>query len=826
MKEKFDITGMTCSACSSRVEKSVSKLTGVNHVEVNLLTNSMNVDFDDTLSTNDIIKTVVDAGYGANVTGKQQLISNEVDHKKRNLIISIILLIIMMYISMHQMFHHMFGLPIPNFVANLFDGNQNAMTFAFTQFLILIPIIILNSHYYINGFKSLWHRSPNMDSLVAIGSSSAIIYGIVAIYLIGYGLGTGNSELVSTYSSNLYFESGAMIVTLISLGKYLESLSKNKTTEAIEKLIGLQPTTALVIQDGKEITKAIDQIMVGDLVVVKPSQRIPVDGIVVEGSSYVDESMISGESIPLAKEKNDTVVSGTLNQNGRLVFKTTKIGEDTTINQIIKLVEEASSSKAPISKLADKVAGIFVPIVIGLALLVLVIWLALGQTIEFALTMMICVLVISCPCALGLATPVAIMVGTGKGAQNGILIKSGQALEILHNVKTVVLDKTGTITKGQPEVSVIKTKMNEDEFLEVAYSLEKFSEHPLAKAINEYCNNRDIKLHEISDFEAIVGKGVQGKINDVMYFAGNKVFMEENNINITNYESDINELASSGLTPLIFSNDKEVIGIISVGDQPKDTSKEAISLLKKMHIKTVMLTGDNQLTANAIKQQVGVDEVIAGVLPEEKEKYVRNLQNDSVVAMVGDGINDAPALIKSDVGIAIGAGSDIAIDSADIILMRNDLLDVVDAIRLSSKVITNIKENLFWAFIYNVLCIPLAAGVFYYPLGITLSPMIGSIAMSFSSLFVVTNALRLKNFKINRKQEKGEIKKMEVTVKVDGMMCEHCKKRVHDGLSKLAGVENVDVNLDTKEVKITSTNEISLDTINEVVENEGYKLIK
>ncbi len=785
MKERFDVTGMTCSACSSHVEKSVGKLAGVENVSVNLLTNSMQVEFDENkLDTDGIIKAVEDAGYGAAVkdehaksgakTSRQQggavgnglsAVEQNVKNMKKRLIVSLIFWIPLMYVSMGHMIYQWLNIPMPPFTMNYLHGNENAMTYAFTQFLLLLPILVANQKYFKNGFKTLWHRSPNMDSLIAIGAGAAILYGIFAIYRIGYGMGHGDMEVVHQYAHDLYFESAGTILTLITIGKYLETKSKGKTSEAITKLLNLAPKTVTVIRDGKEQVIDAADVENGEVFLVKPGEAVAVDGVIVEGKSSFDESAITGESIPVPKQEGDTIVSASMNKSGLIRAKATKVGEDTTIAQIIKLVEEASSSKAPIAKMADKIAGVFVPTVITIAIITGIIWFISGATFEFAMSTAIAVLVISCPCALGLATPVAIMVGTGKGAENGILIKSGDALETAHQIDTVVLDKTGTITQGKPVVTDIlcafgaaqgaeKTDRSAEpavRLLHIAGSLEKGSEHPLAEAIVDYCEKNQIALKKVTNFNASFGKGIEGTVSGTHYFAGNEKMMEEKGIALSKGQKEqIHALAKQGKTPLLFATENQFLGIVAVADVVKPTSKAAVQKFREYGIHVIMLTGDNEVTAQAIKEQVGIDEVIAGVLPTQKEEKIGALkQAGHKVAMIGDGINDAPALASADVGIAIGAGTDVAIESADIVLMKNDLLDAAGAVKLSKAVIRNIKENLFWAFFYNSIGIPLAAGVLYPFFGIKLNPMFGAAAMSLSSVCVVSNALRLRWVKLH-----------------------------------------------------------------------------
>ena len=852
-KEKYDITGMSCSACSSRIEKDLSKLEGVDSVSVNLLTNSMNVSYDESaLTSGDIISSVEKSGYGAMVHDGNDTTQNkkedsvkkdsedEIKSMKNRFIISLIFLIPLMYIAMYHMFDGFLGFKTPDFIMHLFHGNENAITFAFVQFLLVLPIMYVNRKYYIVGFKTLFKLSPNMDSLIAIGSSAAVVYGVFAIFRIGFGLGHGDMSIVDRYSMDLYFESAGMILTLITLGKYLETRSKGKTSEAITKLMNLAPKTALVEKDGEEIEVLAEQVIKGDIVIVKPGSSIPVDGVIVSGSTSIDESMITGESIPVEKAEGDKVIGATINKSGYFKFEATNVNEDTTINKIIKLVEEASSSKAPIAKIADKISGIFVPVVITIAVVAAVVWIIMGQSFEFALSIGIAVLVISCPCALGLATPVAIMVGTGKGAENGILIKSGEALEIAHSIDTVVMDKTGTITKGEPRVTdIINADLDETELLKIAKGLEKSSEHPLAEAIIKYTDEKGIEDIDTTDFEAIFGKGVKARINNKTYYAGNRALMNEQSIDINKYEETINTLADNGKTPLIFSDDTSVIGIIAVADVEKETSKEAIDLFKEMDIDVVMLTGDNQRTAKAIQRKLGIPKVISEVLPDDKEAKISEIQREGKkVAMVGDGINDAPALAKADVGIAIGAGTDVAIESADIVLMKSDLLDAVTAVKLSKAVIKNIKENLFWAFFYNSVGIPLAAGVFYTALGWSLSPMFGAAAMSLSSVCVVTNALRLKFFKVEhgKKTAKGydtnndQVIKYEADNKkqivIKGMTCSHCTSAVEKALKEVDGVEVEKVDLDSKSAYITLDKPVEDKILKDVIKNAGYKVVK
>ena len=824
MTEKFNVTGMTCSACSAHVEKSVKKLDGVKSVNVNLLQNNMHVDFDETaVSVDDIINAVVSGGYGASVAGKEQekkdnKIDNEISNMKFRLIVSLACLVPLMYISMG----HMWGWPF----LSVFHGAENGITFALTQMLLTLPIMYVNRKYYITGFKTLFHGAPNMDSLIAIGSGAAFVYGIIAIYCIGYGLGHGDKEFAHSYMMNLYFESAAMILALITLGKFLESRAKGKTSQAIEKLIDLSPKTAVVIRDGKEITVGVDDVQIGEIVVVKAGQSVPLDGVIVEGNGAIDESAITGESIAVEKNVGDKVIGATINKSGYFKFKVEKVGEDTALSQIIHLVEEASASKAPIAKLADKVSGIFVPVVISIAVITIIVWLLLGKGISFALSMGISVLVISCPCALGLATPTAIMVGTGKGAQYGILTKSAESLETAHQVDTVVLDKTGTITEGKPSVTdIAPVGISDKELLQIAASIEYLSEHHLAKAIVEKADG--LEFSDVADFEQIVGQGVKGNVDGKKVLAGNYKMMRENNIEVS--EDEI--FANDGKTSLYFAVDNKFVGIIAVADTIKETSRQAIEDMRNMGLDVIMLTGDNAVTANAIKNKLPLSSAVAEVLPSDKEEVVRKLQQSGhKVAMVGDGINDAPALTRADVGIAIGAGTDIAIESADIVLMKSNLQDVVTSIELSHSVIKNIKENLFWAFFYNALGIPIAAGVLYGIAGLKLNPMIAALAMSFSSVFVVSNALRLRFFKPkcnNIKTVKNEKENitMTKTIKINGMMCSHCTGRVGEVLNAIDGV-SAEVSLDNGgQAVVTLAKDVSDDVLKKAVVDAGYEVV-
>lgn len=760
MKQKFNVKGMTCSACSASVEKNIKKLEGAKDVNVNLITNSMTVEYDETiLDNNEIIKTVEKVGYGASLYKDADKVDKEKGREKEEndtaktqenelkyrVIVSFVFLIPLFYIAMGPMVN----LPIPSFLT----GQENAINFAFTQLLLTLPIVYINRKYYSVGFKTLFRANPNMDSLIALGSGAALVYGIFAIYRIGYGLGHGDMDLVMQYSHDLYFESAGMILALITMGKYLEARSKGRTSEAISKMIDLAPKIATVIRDGNEVEVPVEDVVVDDILVVRPGQNIPVDGLIIEGSASIDQSALTGESIPVEKNIGDKVIAATTNKTGYFKFKATQVGEDTTFAQIIELVEEASSSKAPISKLADKISGIFVPVVIIIAIVATITWLILGYPFEFAMSIGIAVLVISCPCALGLATPVAIMVGTGKGASHGILIKSAEALETLHSVSSVVLDKTGTITVGQPKVTdiIVFNDTSEKEFLRIAASIEKPSEHPLAEAIISKAKEENIDTTEVDSFKAVSGRGIEATIDGIDYKAGNFAYMEENDVDVEEHIKMADKFADEGKTPLFFAENRNLVGVVAVADVVKPTSKTAIKQLKNMGIHVVMLTGDNTRTANAIQKQLDLDHVVADVLPQDKEREIRRLQESgSKVAMIGDGINDAPALVRADVGVAIGAGTDVAIESADIVLMNSNLQDAVIAIELSKATIKNIKQNLFWAFFYNTLGIPLAAGVLYAPFALTLNPMFAAAAMSLSSVFVVTNALRLRSFKASK----------------------------------------------------------------------------
>ncbi len=836
MRNKFDVTGMTCSACSAHVEKSVSKLNGVSNVSVNLLQNSMVVEYNDSAtSVDDIIKAVESGGYGANLAGQEKTEQNnaaddEIKNTKFRLKVSFIFTIPLFYISMG----HMMGAPLPAILAN----HENMMIFALTQMFLTIPVIIVNKKYFINGFKSLFNKAPNMDTLVAIGSGASFLYSVISIFRMGYYLGHMNIQMAHVEMMELYFESASVILTLITLGKFFEARSKGKTSEAIKKLLDLAPKRAFVVRDGVEIEIDTKDIVLGDVVVVKPGASIPADGVLIEGSSFVDESAITGESIPVEKKVGDRAVCATINKNGNFKFKADKVGDDTTLAQIVHLVEEAGGSKAPIAKLADKVAGIFVPVVIFIAVISAVIWLLIGAGVNFAVSIGIAVLVISCPCALGLATPTAIMVGTGKGAENGVLVKSAESLERAHVIDTVVMDKTGTVTQGHPKITDILVfgEFDRNEFLKIAASAESMSEHPVSEAIVQTAKYENMSLYEVSDFENVSGRGIKCRVNSIEVIAGNSAIITENGIDISNFEKEGKRLSLEGKTPLYFAFNKTVAGIAAVADVVKESSAEAVKEFKKMGIDVIMLTGDNKIVAEAISKEVGIDNVISEVMPQDKEEEVKKLQKQGKnVAMIGDGINDAPALVRADTGIAIGAGTDIAIESADIVLVKNDLLDAVLAIQLSRATIRNVKQNLFWAFIYNIIGIPFAAGLLYPFTGIKLNPMLGAAAMSMSSVFVVSNALRLKNFKPsfyknkndeNNKSETNNFKEelnMEKKMLIEGMMCAHCSGRVEKALNAIDGV-TATVDLDGKCAYLKMDKEVDDKILSNAVTEAGYEV--
>lgn len=844
MKKRFDVSGMSCSACQANVTRAVEKL-GVNEVNVNLISQSMSVDYNpDMISDEDIITAVEKIGYGARLKSDENKIitkssedkelAKDEDNTKFRLKISFLFLIPLMYVSMGPMF----GLALPYYLI----GYKGSLLNAIVQFLLTLPVLIVNRKFFINGFKGLINRAYNMDTLIALGSSSAFIYGLFAILRIAYGFSFGDEEIIHQYMHNLYFESSAMILTLITLGKYFEARSKGQTKASLEHLINLAPKQATIIKDNEEIVVSVDQIKKGDVVLIKPGDSIPVDGKIIEGSSLVDESAITGESIPIAKNINDRVISATINKQGSFKFIATEVGDDTTLSQIINLVNEANETKAPIARIADKIAAIFVPTVIIISIITFIIWKILGYNFEFALNMMISVLVISCPCALGLATPMAIMVATGKSAELGLLFKNAEALENLHKVDSILLDKTGTITNGKPIVTDIDTILNEDEFIKIAASIENSSEHPLSNAIVLYAKDNDIDLEKVDEFSAISGKGIIGKLNSTTYYGGNEKLMLDNDIDISSYKNLAEKYSSDGKTAMYFSDNKKVLGIIAVMDTPKSTSKLAIEELKKLSYEVIMLTGDNEKTAEAIRKKLSIDKKIAEVLPKDKDKVVKNLQDmGKKVAMVGDGINDAPALARSDIGIAIGNGTDVAIDSADIVLMRNSLLDIVNSINLSKETIKIIKENLFWAFFYNVILIPVASGLFYPALGIKLNPMFAAFAMSMSSIFVCLNSLRLRSFKAkfenqeviedstkekleeNIKGEKSMKENKKLIVNVYGMSCEHCKANVEKALNSLDFVENAEVDLKNKIAEVTYSDLVNEEAIENAINEAGYE---
>ncbi len=838
-KALFDITGMTCSACSARIEKGLSKMDGVREVSVNLLKNSMAVSFDaDATSTSEIVRKVEDIGYGAfprtEAAKKTRAAEKPVDAARletqamqNRLIASLLLTVPLFYISMGEML----GWPLPAFLS----GMENAMVYAFTLFLLTVPVMFINRKFFQVGYKNLLRRSPNMDSLIAIGSSAAFAYGVYAIYRIAWGMGHGDMAAVHRFSMDLYFESAAMILTLITLGKYFEARAKRRTSEAITKLMDLTPKTATVVRGGTEREIPAADVLVGDIVIVKAGDAVPVDGVITEGYASLDESAITGESLPVEKKKGDRVIGGTVNQSGYFRMEARAVGDDTALAKIIRLVDEATSTKAPIAKLADRISGVFVPVVIGIALAALVAWLLLGKGFEFALTCAISVLVISCPCALGLATPTAIMVGTGAGAANGILIKSAEALEMLHSVNVVVLDKTGTVTEGRPAVTdMLPVGADRVELLAVAASLEKMSGHPLSIPILAEVKAKGIALREVVGYRLIHGQGITGEIGGKLCYAGNRRLMEAAGIDVAAQEKTERAFAAEGKTLLYFAREKTLLGMIALADTVKPTSKDAIATLAQMGIEVLLLTGDNQGTAEAIGRQVGIAKVVAEVLPEDKERIVRTLRDEGKqVAMVGDGINDAPALARADVGIAIGAGTDVAIESADVVLMRSDLADVATAIRLSRAVMRNIKQNLFWAFIYNVIGIPVAAGVFYGAFGLLLSPMVAAGAMSFSSVSVVLNALRLKFFHSGRKQSVSIIEvqnqkedlPMTKTLKIEGMSCMHCAGAVTKALKAVPGVENAVVNLEEKTAALTLAGPVEDSVLRAAVDDAGFELV-
>lgn len=815
--KQFDVTGMSCAACSARVEKAVSNIDGVKNCSVNLLTNSMSVEGE--IDPAIIIDAVEKAGYGASLKGAKTLEKNEIDKKttslKRRLISSTVLLMILMYVSMG---HIMWGWWLPTAVAS------NYLLLGYFQLFLTLIILILNKSFFINGLKGLLRLSPNMDTLVALGSSAAFVYSSILLGEMTYSHILGDYHTAAHFLHEFYFESAAMIVTLITIGKMLESKSKGKTTNALKALMDLKPKSAVVLKDGKEITVAIDEVRVDDIFIVRSGDSISVDGVVIEGDATVNESALTGESIPVYKGVGDSVSAATISLSGYLKCRANRVGEDTTLSKIIKMVSDASATKAPIAKAADKVSGVFVPVVIVLAIITTIAWLLMGNTVGFALARGISVLVISCPCALGLATPVAIMVGNGVGAKNGILFKNATSLETLSKIKVIALDKTGTITQGKPQVTDIIPfgKIKEEQLLTAAYSLEAKSEHPLAKAICEYCKQYNIIPQNTEDFKSFAGNGVSALCNGKEVSGGNFDFISKKAKIPEDIKERLNELSVQGKTVMFFAEETALLGLISVSDIIKEDSADAVKDLKKMGIEVYMLTGDNELTAKAIGEKAGIDNVIAQVLPDGKEQIIRKLQEKGRVAMVGDGINDAPALTSADVGIAIGAGTDIAIDSADIVLVESRLSQIIKAIHLSRGTLRNIRQNLFWAFFYNMLGIPLAAGVFIKVLGWQLNPMFAAAAMSLSSFCVVSNALRLNFIKLDRKKEK---KKMKITINIEGMMCPHCSGRVKTVLEGIDGVVAADVSHERKNAIITLEKDIPKDILISAIEKEGYKVI-
>lgn len=821
MKEKYHIGGMTCSACQSHVQKAVGKLKGIEHAEVHLLTNSMTIEYDEKfISSADIVKCVEGAGYTASLASKKQAVKQapiKPEHKGLSLIVSAVFTLIIFYLAMGPMM----SIPLPFF----FQGAENAMSLLITQFILSLPVLYLQRHYFINGFHRLFKLGPNMDTLIAIGASASMIYGIYILYAVAFQLSQNNLEMVHFYAHDVYFESAVMILTLVSFGKFLEGKSKKKTNAAIEKLMDLSPKKAIVLRDGVETEIPIEEVQLHDHVVVKKGMLVPIDGTIIEGSGSLDQSNVTGESIPVFKEISDSVISSSILNNGYIVIEAQKIGEDTTINTIIKLVEEAANSKAPISKLADKISGVFVPIVLGISLISFIFFMAFGYGFEFSFGIGISIMVIACPCALGLATPVAIMVGTGVAAKNGLLIKNAEILEKAHLVKTVILDKTGTITEGKPEVTDILSYCDVD-ILSIANALEQKSEHPLASAIILKAKEEKTKDLIVTNYESHSGKGISGDIDNITYYIGNETFLSELNLDISNYKNTIEKLSNESKTPLFIATKEAFIGIIAVKDMIKEDSIEAIKNLKSLGIDVIMLTGDNYKTAASIAQEIGIQTVISDILPEKKQEIVSSYQNQNskhLVAMVGDGVNDAPALSKADVGIAIGAGSDIAIESADVILVSNSLNDVYHAIKLSKRVINNIKGNLFWAFFYNCIGIILAAGVLYIPFGIKLNPMISAAAMSLSSVFVVTNALSINLFKIKKKG--GENKMNTITLSIDGMACKHCSARVEKALLEVPGVSSVEVSLENKNATIKCQDTTTKETLINAVLAAGYSVL-
>ena len=835
--KQYNVTGMSCAACSARVEKAVGKVPGVTSCSVSLLTNSMGVE--GTASPEAVIKAVQDAGYGASEKGASKqsasMAENEKaleDHAtpalKRRLIWSVGFLIVLMYFSMG---HMMWGWPLPRFY------NDNHVAMGLTQLLLTVIIMVINQKFFISGFKSLWHRAPNMDTLVALGATAAFVYSTYALFAMTGAQVRGDMDAVMDYMMDFYFESAAMILTLITVGKMLEARSKGKTTDALKSLMKLAPKTATVVRDGQEVTVPVEQVQRDDVFVVRPGESIPVDGVVLEGTSAVNESALTGESVPADKTPGDAVSAATVNQSGFLRCRATRVGEDTTLSQIIQMVSDAAATKAPIAKIADKVSGVFVPAVIGIALVTTIVWLLIGKPVGYALARGISVLVISCPCALGLATPVAIMVGSGLGAKNGILFKTAASLEETGRIEIVALDKTGTITSGEPKVTDILPAegVSAEELLRLANTLERKSEHPLAKAILEYAKEQNVSAEEVADFQALPGNGLTARLDGKALCGGNDTFIGTTAPVSAEMKAQAAALAEAGKTPLWFSYDGRLLGVVAVADVIKEDSPQAVRELQNMGIRVVMITGDNERTAKAIGAQAGVDQVIAGVLPDGKEREIRKLKTEGKVAMVGDGINDAPALTRADIGVAIGAGTDVAIDAADVVLMKSRLSDVPAAIRLSRATLRNIHENLFWAFFYNTIGIPLAAGVFI-PLGLTLNPMFGAAAMSLSSFCVVSNALRLNLFKLrdarhdhkhvkhSKKHEEKEKNEMEKTLKITGMMCGHCEARVKKALEAVEGVAEAKVSHESGTAVVTLNVPVEDAVLKKAVEDQDYKV--
>lgn len=817
--KQYNITGMSCAACANRIEKTVAHINGVDSCSVSLLTNSMGVE--GTASSESIIQAIENIGYGASEKGVKKvkddsLVDHETPKLKKRLITSLVFLILLMYLSMG---HMMWKWPVPSFL-------ENPVSLAVTEMLLTIIILVINKAFFVNGYKSLFQLSPNMDALVALGSSAAFGYSLVVLYLMIDAMSQGQMMKVMSLGHDLYFESAAMIPTLITVGKMLEAMSKGRTTDALKSLMNLAPQTAVIIKDNKEVTVSIDEVNKGDLFIVRPGENIPVDGVIVEGSTAIDESALTGESIPVDKTVNDTVSGATLNQSGFIKVRATRVGEDTTLSQIIQMVSDAAATKAPIAKKADQVSGIFVPVIIGIALVTFIVWMILGKSIGFSIARAISVLVISCPCALGLATPVAIMVGNGMGAKHGILFKTSESLEVAGSVDIIALDKTGTITKGTPVVTdVVPYKIEKEVLLNYASSLENKSEHPLGKAVTDYYQGSE----DVEDFEILPGHGLRGLIHGKEVLGGSIKMMEKHIPE--EMMTQASDKAMEGKTPLFFSYDDTYLGMICVADTMKEDSPQAIKEMQNMGIQVVMLTGDNKKTADAIGKKAGVDEVIAGVLPDGKESVIRDLQKHGKVAMVGDGINDAPALTRADIGIAIGAGTDIAIDAADVVLMNSKLTDVTAAIRLSRATLRNIHENLFWAFFYNAICIPVAAGVFIHLTGWQMSPMLGAAAMSLSSFFVCMNALRLNTFSMHDaskdiKRKKKEKKTMEKTLEITGMMCGHCEMAVKKALEAVDGVESADVSHEKGTAVVTLSKEVSNDVLKKTVEDKDYTVTK